>query len=86
MSRVLFPDYYEQFQCVAGACTDTCCAGWEIVIDPKTANRYLKEAGALGDRLRENILEKNGEFTFVSSQGQCPFLNTAGLCDISTLR
>ena len=29
------PDYYKEFSCIAGACPDTCCAGWQIVIDDK---------------------------------------------------
>lgn len=31
-----FPNYYKEFSCIAGACPDTCCAGWQIVIDDKT--------------------------------------------------
>ena len=30
------PDYYHEFSCIAGECEDTCCAGWQIVIDEKT--------------------------------------------------
>ena len=29
------PDYYKDFSCIAGACPDTCCAGWQIMIDEK---------------------------------------------------
>ena len=31
----VYPDYYRQFTCIGGECPDTCCAGWEIVIDDK---------------------------------------------------
>lgn len=27
------PDYYKEFTCTAKQCEDTCCAGWQIVID-----------------------------------------------------
>ena len=27
------PDYYKKFSCIADKCPDTCCAGWEIVVD-----------------------------------------------------
>ena len=30
------PHYYRKFQCTASACTDTCCAGWQIMIDDKS--------------------------------------------------
>ena len=33
---VRYPDYYEKFACIAGACEDTCCAGWEIDLDEET--------------------------------------------------
>ena len=31
----LYPDYYRDFHCIASACEDTCCAGWQIAIDEK---------------------------------------------------
>ena len=34
------PDYYKEFSCIAGACPDTCCAGWQIVIDDKSPVSY----------------------------------------------
>ena len=33
------PHYYNRFQCMAGSCPDTCCAGWEIAIDPKSLKK-----------------------------------------------
>ena len=33
------PDYFEQFRCLAGECPHTCCAKWEVVIDPDTAGK-----------------------------------------------
>lgn len=30
-----FPNYYKEFSCIAGSCPDTCCAGWQIMIDDK---------------------------------------------------
>ena len=31
------PDYYKEFSCIAADCEDTCCAGWQIVIDEKSS-------------------------------------------------
>ena len=28
-----YPDYYDRFACIADRCEETCCAGWQIVID-----------------------------------------------------
>ena len=46
--RIREPDYYGAFRCLAGACPHTCCAGWEVVVDPETAARYQALPGALG--------------------------------------
>ena len=37
-----YPHYYRKFQCVASECEDTCCAGWEIMIDDKALEKYKK--------------------------------------------
>ena len=47
-----YPDYYEKFRCIGGACPDTCCAGWEVDIDEETAEYYLQQEGEFGERLR----------------------------------
>ena len=36
------PDYMEEFVCTGTFCPDTCCQGWEIVIDEQTCERYRK--------------------------------------------
>lgn len=74
------PDYYEQFSCVGGACPDTCCAGWQIVIDPDSLKRYKNIPGPFGNRLRNEIDWKNG--VFKQYKGDCCFLNEEKLCDI----
>ena len=37
----VYPDYYRQFTCIGGECPDTCCAGWEIVIDDKASKNIV---------------------------------------------
>ena len=49
------PSFFDQFKCIGSACTDTCCAGWEIEVDETTAEGYLTEKGAFGDRLRRSL-------------------------------
>lgn len=34
---------------------DTCCAGWQIMIDEDSLDRYGKEPGEFGKRLRNSI-------------------------------
>lgn len=75
-----FPHYYKDFHCIAGACPDTCCAGWQIVIDDRTRASYRRMKGPFGNRLRNSIDWK--ESSFLQYDGRCAFLNEAGLCDI----
>ena len=35
------PDYYKDFQCIADKCKDSCCIGWEIMIDSKSYKNCL---------------------------------------------
>ena len=74
--------FYDQFKCIGSACTDTCCAGWEIEVDETTAQGYLAEKGAFGDRLRREIGSEPGEYFFKLKNNRCPFLNKENLCDI----
>lgn len=74
------PHYYKKFQCIAGECPDTCCAGWQIVIDDRTRAKYRKAEGAFGNRLHNSIDWK--ESCFKQYEGRCAFLNDENLCDI----
>lgn len=49
------PDYYKEFSCIAGACPDTCCAGWQIVIDDKSLKKYKRVKGTFRNRLHNDI-------------------------------
>ena len=76
------PSFFDQFKCIGSACTDTCCAGWEIEVDETTAEGYLTEKGEFGDRLRCEIGSEPGEYFFKLQNNRCPFLNKENLCDI----
>lgn len=73
------PGYCSDFKCIADKCRDSCCIGWEIEIDPETAEQYANTEGAIGERLRSNIRDNCFVLT---SEERCPFLNEKGLCDI----
>ena len=75
------PGYFKDFRCIGGACTDSCCIGWEIPIDDETNARYQSRPGAFGERLRAGIsAPKDGHFLL--RDGRCPCLNRQGLCEI----
>ena len=44
--KILEPDYASSFRCLAGACPDTCCKDWEIILDEDTLARYQELPGA----------------------------------------
>lgn len=75
-----YPDYYKKFQCIAGECENTCCAGWAIAIDDKTLKKYNNYQGSFGNRLRNSIDYKEQSFEQIGKR--CAFLNEDNLCDI----
>lgn len=75
------PFYCKDFKCIADKCKDNCCVGWEIDIDPSSAEYYDSVSGEFGDRLRSNI-EKSEVCSFKLKGERCPFLNDSNLCDI----
>lgn len=77
------PDYYKEFQCIADKCEDTCCAGWQIVVDKKSLNKYRKVKGPFAKRLRRSIHWHKGIFK-QSEEKRCAFLNEQNLCDMYT--
>ena len=74
------PHYYKKFHCTGSDCPATCCAGWQIQIDPASLRKYRKVRGPLGNRLRNEIDWKEGCFRRYS--GRCAFLNEKNLCDL----
>ncbi len=75
------PAYCSDFKCSADKCSDSCCIGWEIDIDDKTADYYMSVGGEFGKRLSENI-QKGSPCSFILKDERCPFLNERNLCDI----
>lgn len=80
--KIRVPSYFKDFKCIASECEDTCCAGWEIVIDEETNDVYQKVEGKFGDKLRSKIIEDDGDNIFVLNGDNCPFLNKNNLCEI----
>ncbi len=79
----IVPNYYAQFQCIAGACRHNCCIGWEIDIDEDTAEFYQDCSGPMAKRLQTDI-DFSGEppHFILGKNERCPFLNKENLCDI----
>ena len=80
--QIIKPQYYDQFQCIAGACPDSCCKDWTIVVDETSAAYYRTLSGALGDRLRDVLQEEDGDTIMAIENGRCPMWQNDGLCRI----
>ncbi len=74
------PLWDRDFQCLAGDCPDTCCAGWEIPVDEQSVHRFCSMEGPLGERLRQALVTVEGETQFVRKDGRCVLLNEQNLC------
>ena len=83
--RVIVPDYYKNFKCIASECTDTCCAGWEVDVDEKAQEYYVTVSGEFGKRLKDNtIIDEDGIRFTLTDKKRCCFLNDCNLCDLYT--
>ena len=81
--KITTPFYYKDFKCIAGACTDTCCAGWDVDVDEASYKYYKSVKGSFGKRLKSVMVKsEEGGCTFTLNNGRCPFLNDENLCDL----
>lgn len=91
-NRRLGPQYFQSFQCIAGDCGDSCCTGWDIVIDQVTYDGYQECQNAMLKQLFQEHIIKNdksvGNSTYVpyafvkKNHHSCPFLTGERLCAI----
>ncbi len=80
------PNRDKDFRCLTTACPDTCCAGWEIVVDDESAARFTRLEGAMGERVRQSLVTVDGEVQMSrSADGRCLLLNEENLCDLYAL-
>ena len=80
--KIVKPSYFDQFRCIAGSCTDSCCKEWDVQVDDTAAAYYLGLPGDLGDRLRQVLKEEDGEMVMTIVDGRCPMWREDGLCRI----
>ena len=75
------PDYYKEFTCIADKCEDTCCAGWKIVIDKKSLNKYKHVKGKFWFTMLKSVDWIRGIFR-QDKEKRCAFLNDCNLCEM----
>lgn len=84
------PKYMSSFQCVGGACEETCCADFHVDIDQQTFERYaaVEEPAALAGMLKTLVRRVQTPTPglhariAMTASGECPFLDAHRLCSI----
>jgi lysine-N-methylase len=87
--RVLQPKCFERFRCIGADCEDTCCAGWGIIVDRETYEKYQNlPAHLIAGKPLSNLVEINPARSssrdyakFRVDEAGCPALD-GGLCSI----
>lgn len=80
--QVVTPEFAKNFVCAAGACPDTCCQGWQVIIDPQTLEYYQHLDGELGEAVRAAIVPEKEPYFGFSENGYCALLSENGLCKL----
>ena len=75
------PDYFNEFKCIADKCKDTCCAGWQIVIDNESLEKYKKIKGDYIWKVMANVDWEEHIFR-QDQEKRCAFLNEKNLCNL----
>ena len=93
--KIREPQYFQHFNCIAAECQDSCCTGWDVVIDQATYNAYQKCRNIfLKPLFREHIMinsNRVGNSTYVPyavikmNHHICPFLTGKRLCMIQKI-
>jgi len=93
--KILEPQYLQGFHCITSKCQDSCCTGWNVVIDQDTYTGYQKcQDELLKSLFRENIMINSNSvgnstyspYSFVKMNHHiCPFLTDQRLCMIQNI-
>jgi len=83
--KYVYQDFYGAFRCMASECPDTCCKGWEIIIDEESYDKYNdlpeNESQEIISRIKT---DEDGDRVFIQKNGECPFLDRNKLCRLIT--
>lgn len=89
--KKVYPSYFEEFKCIGGECSDSCCIGWNIDIDKITFRKYFK----VQDQEMKKMFQKNVQnnercssedvdygIVKLKKDKRCPFLDEKNYCVI----
>lgn len=79
--RTVRQKVFNDFVCAADKCPDTCCKGWEIVIDDDTLEYYKNYSGDIRSTL-DNCIDYDKSIIKYDDEGKCLLLREDGLCSL----
>ena len=60
-------EFYNEFMCIADKCPDSCCKGWDVVVDDETNEYYKTVGGDFGEKLKSlTEIDSDGDRIFIS--------------------
>ena len=86
-----YPSYFENFKCIGGKCSDSCCIGWNIDIDKTTFKKYFKvKDNEMKKMFQRNVMNNERcssddvDYGIVKlrKDKRCPFLDKENYCVI----
>lgn len=86
--KIVKPDYYDSFCCIANKCPLTCCQEWKIAVDDDTAKRWKNISAPEGTKPKRKKLDyfttwkDENRVIALNREHQCPFLNREKLCNL----
>ena len=80
--KLYAPGYYKRFACIASKCRHSCCVGWEIDIDPETAELYEGLSDGYGRAVCHSVDREETPHFRLGEGDRCPHLDGRGLCRI----
>lgn len=78
--KIVKPNYFDEFYCLADKCKNTCCKNWEIEIDSKSLLKYSNTCEL--KNIDDYSIKKNNNFIFKTKNSRCVFLDDDNLCKL----
>lgn len=89
--KLIEPQYFRKFKCIASKCKDSCCSDWNISIDKSTFDAYQKNEDEHLNTLFDKHVKVNPKKdpthipyaqVILNDKQMCPFLTENKLCII----
>lgn len=76
------PIFFDSFKCIASACPDTCCQGWEIDVDGDTLEFYNSLEADASEFIQNKLIHHSDGVKLCLEGERCRFLREDNLCEM----